>query len=512
MPYVIAILLSVFLPLTAFGKWYEASSDHFIVYANDSEKNIHLFSQQLEQYHAALASITSISQPKPSPSNRVTVFALKNRRAVAKLYGDGGKYIGGFYIPRAGASVAIVPRIKAYSKETDFSMVTLMHEYAHHFMISNSEFVSPRWVSEGVAEFLSSAKFSKDGTLSIGRPAAHRASELLYSTEVTIEALLDPDTYEKMKKNGYDSFYGKSWLLYHYLVFSEKRRGQMAEYLNQIMAGKSSLEAGKEVFGSLSELEDDLDSYLKQRTMAALFFKQENLKIGEISVRRLREGEAKIMNVRIRSRRGVTREQALELVNDAREIAAQYPDDPVVMAALAEAEFDSGYDDAAIIAADAAIAGDQGQVDAYVQKGYAMFRQALDAEDPDAAYEKAFAPFLALNKIENDHPLPLIYFYKSYNVQGKVPPELAVQGLERALDIAPFDTDLRMSVVLQQVRDQRYDWVRRNLLPIAFNPHDSELSLVAKKAIAWIDRGSFDDSEALISILQSQLLKNTEEE
>src|SRR5687768_18162969 len=89
--------------------WLEASSPHFVVYADDSERDIRRFSEQLERYHAGMARVTGRTLPPPSPSNRVTVFVVKSEREMRRL--SGNRMIAGFYIPRAGGSVAFVPRI-----------------------------------------------------------------------------------------------------------------------------------------------------------------------------------------------------------------------------------------------------------------------------------------------------------------------------------------------------------------------------------------------------------------
>jgi Flp pilus assembly protein TadD len=78
------------------------------------------------------------------------------------------------------------------------------------------------------------------------------------------------------------------------------------------------------------------------------------------------------------SKVGVSDEEAKTLVVTARKVAASHPTDAVVLAALSEAEFDAGNDDAAIAAADAALAIDPKQIDAHIQKGYALARKAKD--------------------------------------------------------------------------------------------------------------------------------------
>ena len=496
---VLRLFLVLFLlPMAGHAKWFESSSDHFVVYADDREKNVRRFSQQLEQYHKALTILTQLSPFKPSPSNRVTVFVVKSRSQVKKLFGDGGRAVAGFYIPRASGSIAIVSRVKA----NNISMNMLMHEYVHHFMISNSEIAAPKWVSEGGAEFFSAAKFERDGSLTLGLPATHRFSGLLTGSKITVKELLDPQTYGSLSSRGLDSFYGRSWLLYHYLKFSKSRKGQLNEYQHQISLGQNSLAAGKTAFGDFGKLDRELRSYLKSRKLTGLSIRKEALTIGNVAVRQLREGEAKMMDVRMRSRRGVNPAGALELVVKARKIAERYPDDPAVQSALAEAEFIAGNDAAAIIASNLALAKDDKDVNAYVQKGYALFRQAREAKDQATAYKKAIAPFLALNKIENDHPLPLMYNHRRFVAQKKAPSKNAIEGLERALELAPFDRGLRFRVALQQIKERRYDWAERNLSALAFDPHGGKLSRASQEVLKRLRGDKELDPSELIKILK----------
>ena len=193
------------------------------------------------------------------------------------------------------------------------------------------------------------------------------------------------------------------------------------------------------------------------------------------------------MPVRLRSRRGVSDKQALALLPEARQIATRFPDDPAVLSALAEAEHDEGNDKEAISAADAAIARDPTQVNAYVQKGYSLFRIAASDADPVAAYTRARQPFLELNRLENNHPLPLVYYYLSFLEQKAEPTATAIAGLKRAADLAPFDLSLRMMLARQQVLQKQFAEARASLAPVAFNPHGGVMAAAAQRIIAKID-------------------------
>ncbi len=484
------LFILLLVPGAARAEWYEASSAHFVVYADDSESRVRTFSQQLERYHSALEKVTNVAPAAPSPSNRVTVYVVGSVNNVRKLAGGKSQGVAGFYVSRAGSSLAIVPRISLGFDESgglDFSMIVLLHEYTHHFLISKSAFGMPPWVTEGAAEFFSSAGFGRDGSVSLGRAAVHRAGELFLAGDTTVRQLLDPQEYNRRRaKSRFESYYGRAWLLYHYLILGGKREGQLQRYLVAVNSGKSSLEAGNEAFGDLGKLDREIDAYLQKSRIMMLTLPPRMLSVAPVTVRPLGEGEGAIMPVVVRSRRGVDGALAAQVVVDARAIAARFPNDPAVLAALAEAEFDAGDDNAAIAAADRALAVDPKRVNAYVQKGYALFRLAAKGADP-GAFAKARAPFVRLNRLENDHPLALLHYYRSFRMAGVPPPKLAVDGLERAAQVAPFDLGLRMTLAMEELREGHRDWAKANLSPVAYNPHAGRLAQLARDAITRID-------------------------
>ncbi len=480
----VTAIMSAMAP-AAQAAWYEASTERFVIYADDSENDIRRFAENLERYHAALALLTDRRSDPPSPSNRLTIFVVGSDREMREFAsGSRRSTIAGFYIPRAGASRAFVQDLRHRSGYPDLSTTVLLHEYAHHFLMSSSRFPMPRWLSEGAAEFFASSSFESDGSLIVGRPARHRGRELNQLRRPDIRLLLDTETKERGRRSGSQAFYGQSWLLYHFLTFNEARRGQFAAYQKALLEGDGSLAAAEAAFGDLDVLEDELVEYLRGR-ITTLVLSPEVLSVGAISLRRLPKGEAKMMEVRMTSQRGVNREDALELVEDAREIAAEYPDDPGVLTALAEAEYDAGDDQAAIAAADRALALDPSRPNAYVQKGLALFRIAAEADDDDkaAAYEKAMAPFSALNARENDHPQPLIHYYRSFAERGIAPPDQARAALERAALLAPFDQRLWLEVAVLQASEGKIALAIASLRPIAANPHGGNAAEIAANLI-----------------------------
>lgn len=477
----LAFLLLIAAPLRA--EWHEAQSEHFVIYADDRADDVKAFAEMLETYHSGMELITGRKVEKVSPSSRLTIFAVGNERQIQKLAG-GDPYVMGFYIPRAGFSRAFVPNIRINRSQLDPSMQVLLHEYAHYFLISQTRFAMPRWMSEGAAEFYSSAQFPRSGNVSIGRPANHRAYELAYADDVSLRELLDHEAYSAKKRDTYDAFYGRSWLLYHYLFFNESRRSQMSRYAKNLLDGMPALKAAEAAFGDLDTLEKELNKYGKARRMTAFNFTPDRLPaVSPVTVRAIGAGHAAVLPLVIRSQKGVNKEEAAKIVAEVRKIALHHPHDAHVHAALAEAEYDAGDDTRAIAAADRAIALDPSVKNAYVQKGYALFRRAGDAPDQAAAYKAAMVPWTQLNKLENDHPLPLLYYYRSFSERDAEPTDRARHALERAAQLAPFDQTLWFETGLMQATEGKLELAIASLSPLAADPHGGDM---ARQAAALI--------------------------
>lgn len=489
----------IFIAQPAAAEWHRAESDRFVIYSDSRADDLEQFAETLERYHVAMELESGRTVPVPSPSSRLTVYMVGTLDDLRELYGVSRRSsLGGFYIPRANGSVAFVPNIRFSTRdvgrgrigtrisrsrsggEIDRALATLLHEYTHHFLIASSRHAMPRWLSEGAAEYFSSARFNQDGSVDVGLPNNERAWEISKAAPVAVRELLDYELYRENRSGRYDAYYGRSWLLFHYLRFNPQRAGQLERYWSAVASGADSLEAGEAIFGNLDQLESELREYGRTTSMSGMRFDASDISIGEVTVEELSEGHAAMIRTIMRSDRGVGEETAQDVVVDARAVAARYPNDAEVLAALAEAEYDAGNDNAAIAAAERAIAADPSVTNAYVQQGYALFRKATDADDKERAYAAAMAPFEALNALETDHTQPLIYFYRSFVERGATPPEGAKFALERATQLAPFDQQLAVEVASMKASDGDPVIARYLLAPVAANPHGGSRARMAR--------------------------------
>lgn len=484
------ILLCAAGPATA--RWREATTTHFTVYSDGSADSAKDLATRLERFDNLLRSLRGMPKDQdPGRTNRLTVFILPTVTALRELYGSSASSVAGFFIPRAGASVAFVPRDRPRNSSQMMSgEVILQHEYSHYFMLNNFVAAYPAWYVEGFAEFHSTVGFEDDGTITFGLPAVHRRWSQFNGPRIAMDALMGAMPTDRVDR--VDAFYGRSWLLTHYLTFEPSRTGQLSAYLANLNKGMKSLEAAKTVFGDLRALEEDLERYMRKpmpyRKIGAAL-----VPIPEVRVRDLTPAEEAVMQVRIRSSRGVTKELAKKTAASAREAAAQFPQSAEAQVALAEAEYDAEEDTAAEAAADRAIAADPKNVEAMLYKGRVLVRRAAAAKADGKSWEAARSWLARANRQDPDNPLPLIDFYTSFGKQGIAPTANAIAGLQEAFAIAPHDFSVRIMLARHLLAEGKTREGRIALAPVAFSPHESTTQKAAAAVVAMIDAGTTDN-------------------
>ena len=235
----------------------------------------------------------------------------------------------------------------------------------------------------------------------------------------------------------------------HFLTFTPARSGQLGKYVTAINEGKSPAEAAT-VFGDLTLLQREVDRYLAARTLHGMSISAASIKIGPVSVRTLTPGEAALMPTRIQSTAGVDGNTAPGILATARKSAAPFPNDAGAQVVLAEAALDAGQVDEATAAADRAIAADPKMVRAYLYRGFAS-AAALRTRKGDAAAADGVLVrkwYLKANAIENDAPMPLFMFYRSFLDAERPPVESAKSALRRALELVPYDEERRFETAV----------------------------------------------------------------
>src|SRR5579872_554503 len=196
---------------SAEAAWYQASSKHFVIYANESPKELSDFASKLERFDQAVRLVRSMSDPNIGSGNRLTVFVLPSVDAIQKLM-NGDRFVDGFYIGRASGSLAFVPRNLGPAQYGGLDPnIIFFHEYSHHLMFQIVDKPLPEWVVEGFAEFMSTVQFEKNGSIGIGFPDNIRAAGLFRGEKLPLATMLSAN-YSKLSDEQRESVYGRGWL------------------------------------------------------------------------------------------------------------------------------------------------------------------------------------------------------------------------------------------------------------------------------------------------------------
>ena len=475
----------------AAASWHRASSAHFVIYADESPDKLREFATRLEKFDKAVRQVRGMADPSMGDGNRLTVFVVPTVADVQKLAAHKTGMtpnLAGFYTGNAEGSVAIVPKKSNDTRMGDFAdHETFFHEYAHHLMFYDLSVATPLWYAEGFAEFMSTASFGKDGSVTLGKPALGRAYGVDDKSTFPLERMLSSN-YDKLSADEWGALYSRGWILTHYLTFEPSRKGQIERYLQDVSEGKDSLQAAQQAFGDFKVLDRNLHGYVGRNRISVVKVAGQALPVGPVTVEPLSAGAAEIMPLRTRLKVGVPDSQAPALAQQIRAVAAKYPADPFVQVTLAQAEHEADQYAAAEAAADRALAADPRMIEAMIYKGRAIMERAGLGEK-GATFAAARSWFQKANKLDPEDPEPLMLFHRAQTRENGRPTANAIAALHYASDLAPQDLGLRVQSAYQYLLDGKLPQARKALAPVAFDPHGGSYAKVARAAIDKIDAG-----------------------
>lgn len=479
---ILAMMAALFMALPAQAQtWHEAETDHFIIRSQDSEEATRQFAMELERFDMGLRTLQNlpIGEEQPTRSTKLMVYRFGTISDIGRLAGFPG--VAGFYIARAGDSVAFTPArgeqrrgslsvtniARNRAEETRLDEVSvLQHEYVHYFMMQHFPAAYPAWYIEGYAELLATMRFNDDGSFFIGDPPLYRSYQVLEMSQFRLEDMLD----QEHKLSGRDNLqhYGTGWLLTHYLSFNPERLAQLNSYLTAIGAGEDSLTAARRIFGDLRAIDRELLRY-RNGPFPGLIVQVPNYHAPEVRIRQLSPVETQLIRHEMELRVGVSKNEATRIARSVRSVSEANPTSPEALALLARAELYAENYDAADAAADRLMALAPDNLEGPLYKSYvAIDRIEYDATWADAARQHA----LAAARLDVDDPRARIAYYYSYVEAGQDPPENAIIALEGAFDHAGSDPGYRVLLSRQLLIEDRMDAARQVLMPIAFRGHN----------------------------------------
>lgn len=457
--------------------WLRAKTHHFVIYSSGTRKQLEDFATTMEKFDATLR--LTFGFPEEDQPVPLTIYMLSTQDEVSDLIGDKKGFVAGFYHPSREGSFAVSNRESATNAYVLDAEVVLFHEYAHHVTFHQLNFPYPDWYTEGFAEYLSTVSFDKAGIASIGRPAQHRAAGLFYGDEMKIATVLYGDR-EKFTSAQRDEFYGRSWLLVHYLRDSGKRPDQLHNYLLAISKGIPAQEAAEQSFGDLKQLDRELRGYMNgklsyHKTLKPVEFRR------ELAITALDPIESQL--VMLAARRKTNREIA-SVRNELAALAAAQPQRAAIWLELAHAELAvwqqdeaamKGLATAAEAAVDRALAADPSLPRANALKAeLAFYRLRESGDDTPASWRAARALLVKANAADTEDPVPLYNWYQSYAIQGKEPSKVARDALEKAFSLQPEVAEVRATFAIDLARQDKFDQALRLARLMANDPHNPE--------------------------------------
>jgi len=470
--------------------WHRFETEHFIIYSERPENKVEDLARGLEGVDGLMRMATGLSGEHPPV--KVRIYEMADEGEVQAALGESNSGVAGFYTSNILGPYAVTLR-RLISARGDFTPdLVLHHEYAHHFMLQYFPATYPSWYVEGFAELIGSSKTLPDGRLAYGWPARHRGDTISFTWVSLKDILLKPP--EKVQPY---NLYGQGWAMTHFLTFSKERSPQMRRYLAALSAGKSPVEAAS-AFGDLDQLNREAHLYLTQGSFA---YTPVQVPLHEPVIERVSDvgaAEAALIpetiafsdfdlsEVRKDDVRDRERKRRATVLKRIEAKAALYPDDPVALVLLGNAERTAGNDKAAELAADRLLALQPSNVDALILKSRLLSARAelLSGDQREKLASQARHLAVLANKANNDNPLAYVAYFESMKASGEPVPGDALDALAAAVEKLPANTSIRQELVDELASEKRYSLAIGALLPIASDTHDSPLRTAAREQLA----------------------------
>ncbi len=254
--------------------WVQVRSPHFTVVSNGGEKQARRVAEHFEQVRAAFQK--ALNNIRVDSGKPIIILAAKNEatlRALLPEYWEqkGHMHPAGLFVPREEKNYVAL-RLDA---EGDNPYQVLYHEYVHLLIRLNFREI-PLWLDEGYAEFFANSRISEKD-MAIGEPSREHILRLRETSLLPLELLLKVDHrspyYNEANKSSI--FYAQSWALVHYLMLDEQmlKEQRLAKFGRLIASGTDDVEAARQAFGDLKELEKKMGSYVRQANFHFYYLK-----------------------------------------------------------------------------------------------------------------------------------------------------------------------------------------------------------------------------------------------
>ena len=248
------------------SKWFKAESQHFVVYADTSQRSVVALLNNMERLDYLLRVYTESYFKDQAYAPKLTLYY---HNKVGALNDHGIKAppdaVGLYNSCSAGvqaAGVELTPVIQVDNarlvKATDNDTLSSLFEaYARHFLYRHTDVRAPLSFVEGFAQYFANTRFS-DNQLVLGKSPTGVGRYLNFLSEGNAHNLSYAEVLDDVDSRSYGrasaaalklEFQARSWLLTHYMLSTEENRARLARYLNLANRDTPGSEAFETAYG-----------------------------------------------------------------------------------------------------------------------------------------------------------------------------------------------------------------------------------------------------------------------
>lgn len=502
---VIGLGLLFSLPAPAEAKWLRADTARFTLYSNGSEQTLRDYAVKLEDFDTLLRVFFGLD-PDGVPARKLEIYLVNDTVDMKRVAPGASESLAGFYSASSYNIFAIGKR-NGGASDVD-SDDTVLHEYAHHFMMQYLKGRYPGWLIEGFAEYYMTAKL-KPGSFEIGGFNTGRAYTLMNGDWTPIELVLTKRTSE-LKGPQIFGYYAQSWLMTHYMLSDPARRKQLFTYVRLLGQNKESVAAWVEATGqSIEAFDARLKAYRKSNLISTRFIRP-NYKPAPVTLTTMPKSADDLLLESLRAiqsgcgamrdtdddddeeqedKAKEERERAAFLAR-VRERAGRYPGDGLADRTLACVELQFGDKDTGMAILDRMIAAEQPDADALRMKADVLLARARDTTDVDARADflnTAGRLLLKANAARQDEYRTLLSYARSRRNERDYPNDNVLDVLHNAVALAPQVDDVRIEAARALMMRRRWDEAESMLVPVANNPHGGAGAAIARAMLKEIE-------------------------
>ena len=256
-----------------FGGWVRVESEHFIVISDERPKA----AQQVAEHFEMIRSVLIRQMPSLArmSTSKLLVFAPRNEKGLKRMlpwyWAESDRAKPGGLFQRSPAHKLIVARGDVLGGE---QFGTVYHEY-FHYMMGSSQLKLPTWAGEGLAEVWGGGTLLTSRHAEVARPLRGRLHTLTQDRPIPLEELFAATRSSSLYRDSENvyQFYAQSWILTHMMLFDEENEASQeafARYLTAVGSGADSLEAAREHFGDLEDLNARMKAYARRPSLRFL--------------------------------------------------------------------------------------------------------------------------------------------------------------------------------------------------------------------------------------------------